>query len=132
MNADKAQELKEECFRLKFVGSEILFKYNNAQLAKICNGIGADWFPEYFREIVSWIFNYLSATAFQHDVEFEAQIGLALANEHFLINGEIEIKDKFAWYNPMRYIALRRLRQFYHLLVTFGHVAYNIAGLKKK
>jgi hypothetical protein len=132
MTQSKAQELKEKCFKLKFVGSEILFKYNNSQLAKICNGIGADWFPDYFRDIVSWIFNYLSATAFLHDVEYEAQIGLSLANEHFLINGEIEIKSKFTWYNPMRYIAMRRLKQFYHLLETFGHVAYKIAGLKKK
>jgi hypothetical protein len=27
---------------------------------------------------------------------------------------------------------MRRLKQFYHLLETFGHVAYKIAGLKKK
>jgi hypothetical protein len=67
-----------------------------------------------------------------HDIEFEAQIGFSIANKHFLKNGKIEILNKYGWYNPMRYIALNRLKQFYILLQTFGLIAYKNAGDKNK
>lgn len=131
MDIDKVIQLREKCFSLRFEGANILFKYNNRKLAKICNGIGAEWFPEKVRNLVTWIFNYLEATSFLHDVEFEEQISFSLANSHFLTNGRIEIKDKYSWINPMRYIALRRVKQFYILLQTFGGIAYKNAGEKK-
>jgi hypothetical protein len=132
MDIKKVEILKSKCFSLKFIGAEILYKYSNKKLSQICNGIGADWFPEKVRNIATWIFNYLEATAFLHDVEFDEQISFSLANSHFLQNGRIEILNKFSWYNPMRYIALRRLKQFYILLQTFGLIAYNQAGDKDK
>lgn len=132
MDIEKVEYLREKCFSLCFHGADILFKYNNSKLSKICNGIGAEWFPEKVRNLVTWIFNYLEITSFLHDIEFEAQIGFSIANKHFLKNGKIEILNKYGWYNPMRYIALNRLKQFYILLQTFGLIAYKNAGDKNK
>jgi hypothetical protein len=132
MDISKVKKLKEKCILLNFSGIEIFDKYTDNELSKICNGIGAEWFPEKVRNLVTWIFDYLEATAFLHDIEFEAQKSFDIANKNFLENGKIEIKYNYNWYHPMRYIALHRVKQFYALLETFGGIAYKKAGEKGK
>ena len=127
MKLMKVKELRNKCHALKFEGVEILEQYTNNELRKICNGIGPEFFPEKWRKIITWIFKYLEATAFLHDVEFHTQIGFGRANAHFFINGIREVKAKFKWYDLRRYIGKRRVRQFYWLLKTFGTRAYNEA-----
>lgn len=131
MKLPKVKKLRKKCIELGFIGVDILDKYSNRELTSICNGIGADWFPKSVRKLIDWICEYLQATAFQHDIEFEAQIGFEVANAHFLINGRKEVKAKYKWYNPKRYIALRRARQFYILLEYFGYPAY-LQAMEKK
>ena len=130
MKLMKVKELRNKCHALKFEGVEILEQYTNNELRKICNGIGPEFFPEKWRKIITWIFKYLEATAFLHDVEFHTQIGFGRANAHFFINGIREVKAKFKWYNPFRYIGLHRVRQFCYLLKIFGIFAYENANLE--
>ena len=127
MNLMTVKKLRGKCHALKFEGVEVLEKFTDNELRKICNGIGPEWMPEKYRKILSWIYKYLEATAFLHDAEFEAQIGFHKANSHFFGNGNIEVRARFKWYDLRRYIGFRRVRQFYWLLETFGMRAYNEA-----
>ena len=127
MKLIEIKKLRALCYALGFEGVEVLEKFTDNELRKICNGIGPEWLPEKYRKILTWIYKYLSATAFLHDAEFEAQIGFRKANGHFFVNGNIEVRAKFKWYNLRRYIGFRRVRQFYWILETFGVRAYNEA-----
>lgn len=131
MKLSKIKKLRKLCIEFDFIGADILKKFSNRDLCKICNGIGADWFPEYARTLATWMFDYLNATAMQHDVEFFDQIGFETANAHFLINGRKEVKAKTKWYDIRRYIRLRKVQQFYILLENFGLKAYEQAGKQK-
>ena len=132
MNLMQIKKLREKCHALGFEGVEILDKFNDNELRKICNGIGPEWMPAKYRKILNWVYKYLIATAFLHDAEFEAQIGFHKANAHFFTNGNLEVRANFKWYNLRRYIGFRRVRQFYWLLETFGMRAYNEAANKKQ
>ncbi len=132
MNLMTVKCLRKKCYALKFEGAEILERFIDNELRIICNGIGPEWLPKKYRKILSWIYEYLEATAFLHDAEFEAQIGFRKANEHFFVNGNIEVRAKFKWYNLRRYIGFRRVRQFYWLLETFGFRAYEEARTRNK
>ena len=130
MKLIEVKKLRKKCYTLGFEGVEVLENFTDNELRKICNGIGPEWLPEKYRKILTWIYKYMIVTAFLHDVEFEAQIGFHKANSHFFTNGNIEVRTHFKWYNPRRYIGLRRVRQFYWLLETFGIRAYNEAQNK--
>ncbi len=130
MKLMKVKELRNKCHALDFEGVEILEKFTDNELRKICNGIGPEFFPDAWRKVISWIYKYLETTAFLHDAEFQAQVGLHKANAHFFVNGNLEVIAKFKWYDLRRYIGKRRVRQFYWLLETFGCRAYNEAPLQ--
>jgi hypothetical protein len=117
---------------LQFIGIQYLDKFSNRELTTVCNGIGAAWFSHSTREITNWVFREIKATAFLHDIEFELQIGFDIANAHFLINGRKEVKAKYKWYNPLRYLKLRKVKAAYLTLEYFGKTAYKDAGLKNK
>ena len=127
MDLVQVKELQAKCYSLGFEGVEVLEKFTDKELQKICNGIGPEWMPDCYRKVADWVWKYLTATAFLHDAEYEAQIGFHKANSHFFTNGILEVKANFKWYNPRRYIGYRRVRQFYWLLETFGIRAYNEA-----
>lgn len=70
MNITEAYELYQRCISLELEGAEKLKKYTLQELATICNGIGAEWMPEWMRKTADWIFPHIKPTAFLHDVDF--------------------------------------------------------------
>lgn len=131
MNLMKIKELREKCHALGFEGAEVLDRFSDNELRIYCNGIGPEFFPAKCRKVITWIFKYLEATAFLHDAEYTAQIGFRKANAHFFTNGIAEVYHNFKWYHPRRYIGMRRVRQFWWMLETFGIRAYEEARMRK-
>ena len=53
MNLMQVKKLREKCHALKFEGVDVLEKFTDNELRKICNGIGPEWLPEKYRRILT-------------------------------------------------------------------------------
>ena len=122
---EKIKKLREKAYFLKLNGCELLEQFTDEELQKICNGIGAEWFPEKVRKIISAINPSFEASALLHDLMYHIDYGFDKSNELLKINGKIEAKAEYSWYNPIRYIALHRAKVFSRLCQKFGKNAYN-------
>lgn len=67
--------LRQECNTLELEGREILEKYSDEELQKICNGIGSSGMPPFLRRTMNTLHPTLQPVALIHDVEFEESDG---------------------------------------------------------
>ena len=112
-------------------GSELL--EDASAVIRDCNGIGADWMPKAMRNLCSKLNPVMAVPAAIHDRRYaiggEAP-GQLFSDNEFLTNCLTMIERKYAWWNPLRYLARHRAERYYGYLRTFGAIAYG--GGKKK
>ena len=126
--------LRGKCKSLKLEGSERLDFHSDAELQKICNGIGPQFFPEWLRKAVTALHPTLAPAAFIHDVEYEESdgslSGFTAANDRFKRNGYKLAEEAFGWYDVRRYIVMNQARRFGNLCQAGGWIAW-VKGAKK-
>ena len=120
--------LRQKCNTLELEGREILEKYSDEELQKICNGIGPEFFPGWSREIISNIHPTLQPVAFIHDVEWYESDGewetFYWTNREFDSNGIRAAFAKYKWYDPRRYIVCWRANRLARVCHFGGWLAY--------
>lgn len=123
------------CERLRLDGREILQKYDLEELNSIYNGIGPDRFPEHLRDFITSVNRLLEPPALIHDVDFHeggTKEDFTAANKRFRKNCYTVVKDKFGWYNPLRYHWLFKAWRFAGYCEEFGWKGYTKKEDEKK
>lgn len=120
--------LRQKCNDYKLENREILEKYSDEELQKICNGIGPDCFPGAARKIVDKLHPSLEPVAVVHDVEWWESDGsrasFYASNERFKCNGRKCALAEYPWYDLRRYWVMHKARQFGNLCQVFGWEFY--------
>ena len=111
-------------------GAELLADYG--AVTRWCNGIGADWMPSVMTKLCTKLNPVMEVPAAIHDRRYVTRgITRAEADLEFLINTLRIIKDKYPWWNPWRYLMMRRATRYYTYLVIFGDKAWEEAEKKQ-
>ena len=95
---------------------------NLARSQRVCNGIGAGWFPDWLRWLVGVICPLLIVISLPHDIEYQQGGGIRarwVADWHFLTNGL-----RVAWYHRSRKAAYQAI-VLWIMLRLFGAAAFN-------
>lgn len=108
----------------------------NADLQRTCNGIGADWMTDGSRRKLTAMMSYAEASAIIHDWEYAhsnaSESWRAKVDERFLVNALREIRSRFKWYNPRRWLAERAVLIGYCVLQRVGRAAWAIAFCERQ
>ena len=102
---------------------DILQMYSISELTHIFNGIGPDRMPKWMREALGFLHPSLVVVALIHDVEFHVggnEFEFKASNRRFRINGHKVAKQKYSWWNPLRYIVMRKASRFAAYCQLFG------------
>ena len=125
--------LRQECNALELEGREILEKYSDEELQKICNGIGSSGMPPFLRRTMNTLHPTLQPVALIHDVEFEesdgSEKGFKNSNDRFLANGK-RASAKYAWYDVRRYAVLSQAYRLAAFCRCFGGDSWQQAAEK--
>ena len=125
--------LRQKCETLHLEGREILDNYSDAELQKICNGIGPDGIPSFLRRTLNKLHPSLEPAALIHDVEFErsdgSQSAFDASNDRFLANGK-RASAKYAWYDVRRYAVLSQAYRLAAFCRCFGGDSWQQAAEK--
>lgn len=128
--------LRQKCETLRLAGREILEKYSDTELQKICNGIGPALFPEWVRKIIRIIHPPLEPTAMIHDVEWYESDGeydtFFWSNHRFEDNGIRVAFATYRWYDPRRYITMWRAHHLAMCCQWGGWLAYQHCFSERK
>ena len=122
---DKAVMMHTCAERQKLDGAERLANYEYTR--RVCNGIGAEWFPEWLRDFVGKLTPALEPTAWIHDLDYEAGGGWRerrSADWRFLRNGFRAACSEYAWDQLRRYATMATALRFWVLLRLFGAAAF--------
>lgn len=133
---NKVLALKKIAADCALRGYSFLLNFTDEQLSEQYNGIGPEWFPAVLREIVDTVTSEFQAAALIHDVRWSNSDGSRSffdeSNEELGENCATLAKYFCSWYNPRRYILLRRAKTFKRLCSLFGWSAYTDAYKKGK
>jgi len=135
MTTEEYEKMLEAAERVGLKSRDLL-KDNRDTALRVCNGIGAEWMPKWLRDIVTKLHPTLAPAAAIHDLRYYFGNGTDLdfmeSNEEFADNGIALAKDKYGWYNPVRYIVIKDAKKFCAILNSFGWVAYLNAVEERK
>lgn len=124
-------QAQETAKRLKLTGWKRFCAIDPITLAKVCNGVGPEWLGKLPRDLLTWRFGRLAVAAMLHDVAYEYGTGtdedFKNANIDLKENGYLIAKDKFAWYDPRRYLVMRDAGRIAAVCQAFGRKAYDEA-----
>lgn len=111
---------------LKLSGAELLDDV--AAVQRDCNGIGAAWFPDRWRDLLDGLFPELEIVADIHDRRYSIGGGILArwkADFEFLRNG-LHVALRFAGISAKRRFLLARVSvKMYVLLAVAGAAAFN-------
>ena len=111
---------------LKLSGAELLD--DTAAVQRDCNGIGAAWFPDRWRDLIDGAFPELEIVADIHDLRYSIGGGIFArwkADFEFLRNG-LKVALRFAGISICRRFLLARVSvTMYMLLAIGGAAAFN-------
>lgn len=113
---------------LRLARAELL---NTPEAGKICNGVGADWFPKWMRLLVTELHMSLEPGSWIHDMEYHIGGGVLdrlAADWRFLTNG---ITCATAFHSGRcwrRYAAIASAIWYFILLRIGGQAAFNWGG----
>lgn len=123
-NSKDVSYLRRKCLELKLDGAGILYKYSDDQLSSMYNGIGPAVFPDWIVDILGFINPDLEAPCMIHDVEWSESDGtdesFTASNKRLRNNGIKVAKDRYAWYDPRRYIVIYQSLVLSRACQTFG------------
>lgn len=127
---------KEYARKHKLVGWEMYCNAPDELIERVCNGIGPEWFPSAIRTLLDKMHPSLRIVADIHDMWYYYGDGtekdFKAANRAFDENGDIIAKDKFAWYNPRRYLVQMEAAHFAKMCDIGGKFAYYAAIANRK
>jgi len=106
-------------------GAERLANYEYTR--RICNGIGAEWFPSWARRLTCAIAPAVVPTSWIHDLDYEAGGGWLerwIADWRFLCNGFRAAWHTYAWDQLRRYSTVAKVLWFWIMLRGFGAAAF--------
>ena len=129
MTTEEAHEHYLLARRLELSGYWLLRDTERA--AKVCNGIGAEWFPEWLRTAIDKVCPHLVIVADIHDVRYEIggnDSARRRADDEFLANGYAVVEHYYAWYDPVRYVGEFLVRRMHRLLRVGGGKAWKGGG----
>ena len=128
--------LRQKCVELRLEGREILEKYSDAELQKICNGIGPGYFPAAARKTVDKLHPSLKPVAVVHDVEWYESDGeydsFFWSNRRFEDNGIRVAFATYKWYDPRRYLVCWRSHRFAMCCQFGGWLTYQHCFSERK
>lgn len=109
----------------KLSGAELLLDRERA--CRVCNGIGADWMPDWLREAISGLNPTLVLAADIHDIRYAlggTEAERKAADDEMLENGIKLANHHYSRFDPRRYIVQFVMLQFYIKLRQFGAFAF--------
>lgn len=110
MKTEKVLELRDKARDMQLVGWWRLYRYEPEELARIYNGIGAEWMTEKVVKALTKFLGVFGPAAQIHDVDFHESDGskdsFEAANDKFLRNCRKCAKTAYGWWRPRRYAAL--------------------------
>ena len=125
-----------DCIELPIKGGRILLKEDPARVLEICNGVGPESFPESLRSMIDLTHPYMITASIIHDLRYYYGDGTKFyffdSNLDFMDNTIVVSDNMYGVFNPMRYLARRRAKQFRELLDRFGWDAYVAAIMERK
>lgn len=128
----KAKEMRNKAKELDLINCQLL---EDVELvAKTCNGIGAEWFPEWIRWAVTKLHPTLEVVSYIHDMEYEIGGGIwvRMVNDfHWLCNGFTSGMKTYSWKQLRRYIVCGQTILFYILLRFGGQAAFHWSKKEK-
>lgn len=109
----------------KLSGAELLLDRERA--CRVCNGIGADWMPDWLRALISKLFPTLVLAADIHDIRYE--LGGDEADRHAadveMLDNGLKLADRhYRRLDPRRYLVQFIMLQFYKTLRRCGAFAF--------
>ena len=110
----------------KLSGAELLLDRERA--CRVCNGIGADWMPDWLREAISGLNPTLVLAADIHDIRYTlggTEAERKDADDEMLENGLKLANYRYGWYDPRRYWVMCQVWKFSALLAGGGALAFN-------
>lgn len=122
---EEAATMWREARIIGLSGSEML--EDPQAVIRDCNGVGADWMPSAMRQLASALNPVMKIPAAIHDRRYAIGCespGRLFADNEFLTNCLTMCEYKYAWWNPLRYIARHRAERYYNYLRAFGAIAY--------
>lgn len=128
-NQAEAAELCMAARKYNLKGAELM--KNLDLVMRDCNGIGADWMPEVMTKLCTKLNPVMEVPAAIHDRMYVECASRNQADLDFLTNTLVVIRKKYAWWNPWRYLMMRRAVRYYSYLVMFGDKAWEEAKKKK-
>lgn len=131
------EEYKADCELAKELAFEMNYLHEvHFDIARrVCNGIGAEWFPEKLRKMISKMNPSLVIVAQNHDLCYYFGCGthsdFKAANEAFRWNGYKMAFRNYKWYDPRRYWVMLKAHKFAIELNIGGWPAY-VAAIKDR
>ena len=124
-----ASKLYNDAFIYGLSGAELLASYD--AVVRDCNGIGSDWMPSAMVKLCTKLNGIMEVPAAIHDRRYVTKgISRSEADLEFLTNTIRVIKWKYSWWNPIRYLMMRRAMRYYTYLLMFGEKAWEGAQRK--
>lgn len=135
MDIEEVLSLRSQAIRLQLQKYDLVLHYSPKELMAICNGIGAQSFPQILRELLDALHPTLRPVAYIHDIQWyesdQTKESFTESNERFKRNGYKAAKAKYSWYNPKRYIVMNQARRFGNICQAFGWDAW-LAGAEQR
>ena len=131
------EQFKADCELAKELAFEMNYLHEvHYEIAKrVCNGIGAEWFPAKLRKMISKLNPSLVIVAQNHDLCYYFGCGtysdFKRANEAFRWNGYRMAFHNYKWFNPLRYWVMFQADKFALELDLAGWAAY-VAAIKER
>lgn len=109
--------------------SILLVELSEEQILSAANGIGPDRWPEAVRRVVDFLNPCFILPSIIHDLQFTyrndgTKYKFHSYNGMFERNCKRMAKYEYAWWRPMRYIAMQRAGEFGIILDSFGWRAW--------
>lgn len=107
-------------------GAELL--NDTEAVRRDCNGIGAEWMPDRWRDRLGERYPELVIIADIHDRRYSeggTEADRQAADAEFRANGMKMAKYAYRWYDPRRYWVMWQVRKFAALLASFGALAFS-------
>lgn len=132
MTIKEAKEAIVKASSLGLSGAEFIAVLGDENVMKAYNGIGPEWLPASVRSKLDKWLDTFSVCAVIHDCRFAfdndgEDAKFRAANDELERNCLIVADDKYAWYNPMRYLARWRGRHVAEACRCFGWSAWRDA-----
>jgi len=132
LTSKQLNEWREFVSKHRLEGSIVLFERSDEEIISCCNGIGSQAMPEAVRKFLDAMHPSMRIAAAIHDLEYQfsedrSDEAFHASNARFQRNCVAVCKILYGWYDPRRYWAIHKARQFRAILDLCGKPAWRKA-----